>query len=68
MDGDFCPDCGAGIIEHGDGYLVCRVHKDYPFEKPCGTCERRNRERLAEFGREMAASREAAILKTVCGE
>ena len=64
----FCPDCGAGVVESTERGMIVRLHKDYPFETPCPTCAERSQRRLEELGRRFAAEREAAVMKAFFGQ
>lgn len=64
----FCPDCGAGVVQSDEHGIVMRLHKDFPFEKPCPTCAERGRRAMEELGRRMAEEREAALIKALLGE
>ena len=64
----FCPDCGAGVVESTEHGIIVRLHKDYPFETPCPTCAERSRRGAGELIRHYVEQREYAAMKAVLGE
>lgn len=68
---DLCPQCGAGKVKEGPGWIEFALPRGYPFETPCEECKRRAYERAFEMGRKFGIARDEAVMQAmmaaVCG-
>lgn len=55
-EGEFCVECGTGVVERTATTSTLRLPNDYPLNKECGFCAERSKQSIKKFAANIVKS------------
>ena len=65
--GEFCDECGTGVVDSSPTGSVLRLPDDYPFNKECESCKERAKQSIQKFAANAYISANKAVFDKLLG-